>query len=83
MSNHVNEMLLESYFEHAKVNFKLSDSQAEEYANMRFENEGGALTEAQMRSLMGAPTIEEENTCLCGEPLDECPEAYVHVTSGC
>ena len=83
MSNHVNEMLLESYFEHAKVNFNLPDDIAEDYANMRFENEGGALSEAQWRSLMGAPSIEEENTCLCGEPIDECPDAYVHVTSGC
>lgn len=83
MSNHVNEMLLESYFEHAKVNFNLPDDIAEDYANMRFENEGEALSEAQWRSLMGAPSIEEENTCLCGEPVDECPDAYVHVTSGC
>ena len=39
-------------------------------------------TEAQIRSLVGAPDIDEENTCLCGDPLDECPEAYVHVTHG-
>ena len=40
-------------------------------------------TEAQIRDMVGAPSIEEENTCLCGEPLDECSEAYVHMTSGC
>jgi len=83
MSNHVNEMMLESYFEHAKQNFNMSDDMAADYANMRFENEGAALSEAQIRSLMGAPSQEESETCLCGEPLDDCPDSYEHVTSGC
>lgn len=40
------------------------------------------FTEEQIRAMVGAPTIEESETCLCGEPLNECPHAYVHMTSG-
>lgn len=25
---------------------------------------------------------ETKNECLCGEPLDECPDAYAHITGG-
>ena len=82
MSNHVNEMLLESYFQHAKQNFKMDDASAEQYAHMRFENEGEALSEAQVRSLVGAPSQEEEQTCMCGESIDTCPDAYSHMTQG-
>jgi len=32
--------------------------------------------------MVGAPSIEEEKYCLCGEELESCPEAYVHMTSG-
>ena len=37
MSNTVNTMIMESYFEHAIVNFGFSDDMAEDYAKMRFE----------------------------------------------
>ena len=40
------------------------------------------FTEEQIRAMVGAPTIEESETCLCGEPLDKCPDSYVHMTSG-
>ena len=82
MSNHVNEILMESYFEHAKQNYGLNDDQAASYAQMRFENEGEALSESQMRSLMGAPTREEEEYCICGEVLVDCKDGYLHMTSG-
>lgn len=82
MSNHVNEMLMESYFEHAQQNYGLSEDQAVDYAKMRFENEGEALSEGQMRSLMGAPDIDEEGTCMCGENLNDCDDAYSHMTHG-
>jgi len=82
MSNHVNEILLESYFDYAKVNYNMSDDMATDYANMRFENEGEALSEGQIRSLMGAPTIEESETCMCGLKLDKCPDSYGHMTHG-
>ena len=39
-------------------------------------------TEDQIRDMVAAPSIEEEKYCLCGEELESCPEAYVHMTSG-
>ena len=42
----------------------------------------GELTEAQVRDLVGAPEYEAIDTCLCGELLESCPDAYVHMTSG-
>lgn len=40
------------------------------------------LTEDQVRSMCGAPTIEEEELCSCGDPLDTCPDSYEHMTHG-
>lgn len=40
------------------------------------------MTEDYMRSFVGAPTIEEDTICACGEELESCPDAYVHMTSG-
>ena len=46
-------------------------------------------SEAQIRDMVGAPTIEEElaeqaryerNECVCGEI--NCPDEYAHTTSG-
>lgn len=82
MSNAVNTMIMESYFEHAIVNYGFSDDMAEDYAKMRFENEGGPLSEGQIRSLMGAPDVDENELCMCGDPIDECPDAYEHMTHG-
>ena len=42
----------------------------------------GELTEAQVRDLVGAPSYEESLICDCGEPLAECKDSYVHMTSG-
>jgi|TARA_Y100000114_G_scaffold95203_1_gene88554 hypothetical protein len=53
MSCEHNTKLLELYFDQAKRH-GLSDIDAETYANMRLENEGEELSEAQMRQLMGA-----------------------------
>ena len=39
-------------------------------------------TEAEIRAAVGAPSIEEENTCTCGELLSECEDAYTHITHG-
>lgn len=25
---------------------------------------------------------DDQELCICGDPIDECPEAYVHMTSG-
>lgn len=43
----------------------------------------GTFTEAEVRDLVGAPTQEEEEHCICGERLEDCKEGYVHMTSGC
>tara|TARA_R110000850_G_scaffold130863_2_gene251427 strand:- start:319 stop:486 length:168 start_codon:yes stop_codon:yes gene_type:complete len=40
------------------------------------------LTEEQVRDIVGAPTLEESITCVCGERLDECEESYEHMSSG-
>lgn len=39
-------------------------------------------TEAEIRAAVGAPSIDEENTCMCGEPINECEDAYSHTTHG-
>lgn len=39
-------------------------------------------TEDQIRSAVGAPTREEENTCMCGKPLNTCDDAYSHMSHG-
>ena len=39
-------------------------------------------TEAQIRDMVGAPSIEEEETCMCGEKINECVDAYSHMTHG-
>ena len=38
--------------------------------------------EAQIRSMVGAPRIEEENTCTCGANINECDDTYSHMTQG-
>jgi len=40
------------------------------------------ISEDYVRSEVGAPTLEEEQLCCCGEELESCPDSYVHMTSG-
>ena len=40
------------------------------------------LSEAEVRDIVGAPTREEEEYCICGDKIDECDDAYVHMSSG-
>ena len=40
------------------------------------------FTEAQIRSMVGAPSIEEDELCLCGDKLNECDDSYSHMTHG-
>jgi hypothetical protein len=40
------------------------------------------LSEDHVRSIVGAPSIEESETCSCGDKLEECKDSYVHMTSG-
>ena len=46
-----------------------------------FGLEKGA-NEAQIRDAVGAPSREEEEYCMCGKLLDDCTEAYEHMTMG-
>ena len=39
-------------------------------------------TESQIRDMVGAPSIEEESTCMCGELINDCEDAYTHITHG-
>jgi len=39
-------------------------------------------TEADIRAMVGAPTREEEEYCICGDKLVDCEDSYVHMTSG-
>lgn len=49
---------------------------------IELSNKGQRFTEAQVRSIVGAPTREEEETCMCGKMMDECSESYEHMTHG-
>jgi len=40
------------------------------------------LTEDQIRNIVGAPTREEEEYCMCGKKLENCDEGYEHMTHG-
>ena len=40
------------------------------------------LNEDTVRNIVGAPTLEESITCVCGEKLNECKDSYEHMTSG-
>ena len=40
------------------------------------------LTEAEVRDLVGAPTQEEEEHCICGERPEDCKDSYEHMTQG-
>ena len=58
----------------------------EEFARQAAELEakqGHKCSEDQIRSIVGAPSIEEESLCMCGEAIDSCPDAYEHMTQGC
>lgn len=40
------------------------------------------LTEERVRDIVGAPTLEESITCVCGDRLNECKDSYEHMTHG-
>lgn len=45
-------------------------------------DENRQYSESEVRDIVGAPTIEEEQTCTCGKVLESCPQAYEHMSSG-
>jgi hypothetical protein len=40
------------------------------------------LTEDQVRSIVGAPSVRESETCMCGRELNSCSDAYEHMSHG-
>jgi len=41
------------------------------------------ITRSWLNSDEDIPQYDDDGMCLCGEPLDDCPEAYEHMTHGC
>ena len=39
-------------------------------------------TEAQIRAIVGAPSLEENELCCCGDKIDDCADSYSHMTHG-
>lgn len=39
-------------------------------------------SESQIRDMVGAPSIEEDQICGCGDDINICPDAYEHMTHG-
>ena len=60
----------------------LSNEQFKLLAEQSIVNGEQTLTEEQIRSMVGAPSREEEEYCICGDKIDECKDAYVHMSSG-
>lgn len=60
----------------------LSNEQFKLLAEQSIVNGEQTLTEDQIRSMVGAPSREEEEYCICGDKIDECKDAYVHMSSG-
>lgn len=60
----------------------LSNEQFKLLAEQSIVNGEQTLTEDQVRAMVGAPTREEEEYCICGDKIDECKDAYVHMSSG-
>ena len=60
----------------------LTDEQVSLLAECSVRGGEQRYTEAQIRDMVGAPTIEEEETCICGDPLETCPDGYEHMTHG-
>ncbi len=60
----------------------LTEKQIRLLAEQSFRGGKQKYTEAEIRDMVGAPSIDEDDICGCGEKLEECPEAYSHMTMG-
>ena len=67
-------------------------SQYESHYEVLARASGGKLTPKEVYNLETygvkdpkefAPDPEDESVCLCGKQIDDCEEAYEHITSGC
>lgn len=61
-----------------KVNIMYQPNLEEVIANLVKET----LNESQVRDIVGAPSIEESESCACGDKLEECKDSYEHMTHG-
>jgi hypothetical protein len=39
-------------------------------------------TESQIRDMVGAPSLEENELCICGDQIVDCVHSYEHMTQG-
>ena len=39
-------------------------------------------TESQIRDMVGAPSLKENELCICGDRIDYCVHSYDHMTQG-
>jgi|TARA_B110000285_G_scaffold162143_1_gene181091 hypothetical protein len=39
-------------------------------------------TESQIRDMVGAPSLEENEMCICGDEIVNCAHSYDHMTHG-
>ena len=51
-------------------------------AEQSIRNAKQRYTEAQIRDMVGAPSLEENELCCCGDKIDDCANSYDHMTHG-
>ena len=65
------------------MTFNKFDGQMKLLAEQSIRDGEQRYTEEQIRAMVGAPTIEESEHCICGEPLDSSHMGcYEHMSSG-
>ena len=55
--------------------FQLLAAQSTMSGNKRY-------TESQIRDMVGAPSLKENELCICGDRIDYCVHSYDHMTQG-
>jgi len=65
------------------MKFNEFDAQMKMIAKQSIRDGEQRYTESQIRDMVGAPTIEESQHCICGEPLDSSHQScYDHMANG-
>lgn len=63
----------------------------EEMIALLSESSNGHRSKEDVEALLDTSVVKaealqrpdpEDDICLCGEAIDDCPDAYVHITSG-
>ena len=61
----------------------MNDDQTKMLAEQSIRDGEQRYSEEQIRAIVGAPSIEEADTCLCGRSLSNFnPECYIHMSKG-